>query len=79
MTLELGGWLDADEVDEACSTDAMRHRSVGYLFRETAEALALVQSRNAASTDENRDTRVGGVQVIPRAAVLAVHRLARGV
>lgn len=76
MTLEYGGWIDTTDLDDGCMTNAgMRHTSIGYLAGETEDAIALAQSRNAADSDRNRDTRIGAVQIIPRVAVVSMEEV----
>jgi hypothetical protein len=71
MTLESGGWMDVDDVAVNVELDAMRHESVGYLIRETKAGLALADGRNASLEDgDHNGTKVSGVVVIPRAALL---------
>jgi hypothetical protein len=71
MTLESGGWMDVDDVEVNVELDAMRQESVGYLVRETKAGLALADSRNASLEDDDHNgSKVGGVTVIPRVALL---------
>jgi len=70
MTLELGGWMDADEVPECLTVDAMVHESVGYLIADSADAIALAGSRNASDDAYHRNTRYSNVGTIPRRAII---------
>jgi hypothetical protein len=77
--LDSGGWMDADDIAENLSIDAMRHESVGYLVEESEDAIALAGSRNLShDAVEHRNTKLGNVGVIPRAAITSgPHELAR--
>lgn len=69
MVLNDGGWLHVDEASVAW--EELEQESIGFVVREDERVMVLAQSRNRGS-GENDGTRVCGVQVIPRSAVLNV-------
>jgi hypothetical protein len=75
MTLNDGGWLDHSDVDDALEHEALRHRTVGVLIKETAAALAVAAAVN--DQPDGQESRAACVIVIPKAAVLARHELRR--
>jgi hypothetical protein len=74
--LDSGGWMDADDVVVNVATDAMRQESVGYLVEDNAAGVALAGSRNLSEDAvEHRNTKLGNVGTIPRAAILSIRYL----
>ena len=76
LMLNDGGWMPLDEVDESLVETATTHETVGYLVKESEHAIAIALSRNADEHSEDNDaTRIAGVAVIPRCAILSMRQL----
>jgi hypothetical protein len=71
MTLDEGGWLDVGDVtdEDALTASGIRHESVGYLVAESDDVVAIAGARNDGD-GPNHNTRVAGVILIPRCAII---------
>lgn len=70
LMINNGEWMSYTDIDEELTSKGMLHRSVGYVVKESDEAVFLALSINYDQVDEENDQRMSGGTVVPKVSII---------